>query len=147
MTRNGCCCGDYSRSGDDEKHAVLRLLAVCGTPRSTPHLLRLSRREAFRDEALATIERIVGVERLADIVGQTNDRRVRASLLHRLLTADSESALRGYLSLIHRDAIRAEALAAADTAAEPLLAELLALLEDEDEDKTCVLPRPWCSAT
>ena len=121
------------RSNDDQRHAVLRLLAACGTPQSTPHLLELSRREAFRDEALATLERIVGVERLADIVGQATDRRVRTALLKRLLTADCEPALRGYLSLIHDDAICGEALAVADAAAQPLLGQLLTLLDDEDD--------------
>ena len=121
------------RSNDDQKHAVLRLLAVCGTPQSTQLLLRLGRREAFRDEALATLQRIVGVERLADVVGRTTDRRVRAAILSRMLTADPKPALRSFLALIHDDAIRGEALAVADANARPLLGELLTLLEDEDE--------------
>ncbi len=121
------------RSSDERKHAVLQLLAVCGTWRSVPHLLRLGRRETFRDEALATIERIVGLERLADVVGRATDQRVRAALFNRLLTADSEPALRGYLSLVQHDATRAEALAVADAVGQPLLASLLALLDDEDE--------------
>jgi hypothetical protein len=121
------------RCGDEKKHAILQLLVVCGTPRSVPHLLRLSRREAFRDEALATIQRIVGVERLADVVGQTTDRRVRAALYRRLLTANCGPALRAYLSLVHNDATRGEALAVADAAEQPLRDALLALLEDEDK--------------
>ncbi len=121
------------RSNDDQKHAVLRLLAVCGTTQSTQPLLRLCRREAFRDEALTTLQQIVGVQRLADVVGQTTDRRVRAAILSRMLTADPKPALRSFLSLIHDDAIRGEALAVADAHARPLLGELLNLLEDEDE--------------
>ena len=121
------------RSGDDRKHAVLQLLAVCGTPRSTPQLLRLSRREAFRDEALAAVERIVGIERLAEVVGQASDRRVRAALICRLLTAESEAALHGYLSLVRHEAMRGEALAVAEDVAQPVLAALLGLLDDEDE--------------
>ena len=83
--------------GDDANCAVLRPSAVCGTRQSTPDLLRLSRRETFRDEALATIEKIVGIECLADVVVQATDRPVRASLLRRLL-ATIEPVLRGYLS-------------------------------------------------
>ncbi len=121
------------RHGDDQKRAVVRLLAVCGTAHSVPHLLRLSRRETFHDEALAAVQQIVGVEQLAALAGQTTDRRVRAAILNRLLVANSEPALRGYLSLVHHDAVRAEALAAADAVGQPVLASLLDLLDDEDE--------------
>lgn len=121
------------RSSDDELHAIVQLLAVCGTPRSTPYLLRLSRREAFRDETLATLQRIVGLERLADFVGQTTDQRVRAALLHRLLIADSDAALRGFLRWVNDGALRAEALAAAEAADESLFPTLLGLLRDEDK--------------
>ena len=121
------------RSTDDEKHAVVRLLAVCGTPRSTPQLLRLGQTEAFRDEALATIERIVGIERMADVLVQTGDRSVRAAIFRRLLTADSDPALSLYLSLVGDDAVRDEALAVADAVAQGVLPALLARLDDEDE--------------
>ena len=121
------------RSTDDEKHAVVRLLGVCGTPRSTLQLLRLGQTEAFRDEALATIERIVGIERMADVLVQTADRSVRAAIFRRLLTADSEPALRSYLSLVRDGAVRDEALAVADAVPQRVLAALLARLDDEDE--------------
>lgn len=121
------------RSTDDEKHAVVRLLAVCGTPRSTPQLLRLGQTEAFRDEALATIERIAGIQRMADVLAKAADRSVRAAIFRRLLTADSEPALRLYLSLVGDDAVRDEALAVADAVPQRSLAALLARLDDEDE--------------
>jgi len=122
-----------SRSSDDKKHAVLQLLAVCGTPRSTSQLLRLSRRETQRDEALATLERIVTVEGLAKAVAQTPDRRVRAAIFRRLFTADTEHALDAYLSLIRDDATRAKALDVADSVSQRMLAVLLARLDDEDK--------------
>ena len=121
------------RSKDDRKRAVMQLLAVCGTRRSTLHLLRLSKREAFRAEALTAVERIVGVEQLAQLASQTDNRHVRAAIYERLLGADSEPALRGYLFLVSSEAYGAEALAAADTVSGPLLQRLLDLLKDKDE--------------
>jgi hypothetical protein len=122
-----------ARSTDDKKCAVLQLLAVCGSSQSIPALLRLGRRESFRDAALATTEQIVGIERFAGHVGQSTDQSVRAALVRRLLTDDSEAGLRGYLSLVGNDGTRAEALAVADELPQPPSTALLELLDDEDE--------------
>lgn len=121
------------RSEDDEKHALLKLLAVSGSEKSTPALLRLSQRAAFRDEALATIEQIVGVGGLADVVRASNDRRVRKLLMQRMLTADSVAALEVYLSLVQDSALRAESLAVADSSGNIPVKGLFALLQSDDE--------------
>jgi hypothetical protein len=111
---------------------MLRLLEVCGTRRSTPALLRISRQDKLRDAALATIERIIGIERLSELIGQTEDARVRTAVVRRLLTADSERGLRGYLSLVEDHQTRALALAVADELSEPPVARLFACLDDGD---------------
>ena len=67
------------------------------------------------------------------IVDQTNDPGVRTAVIRRLLTADSEVALRGYLSLVHDPATRAEAFAVADELTNPPLDALLAHLDDDDQ--------------
>ncbi len=121
------------RSNDDDQRAILQLLVVCGSPASTPALLELGRREAFREQALVTLERIVGVERLADAVAQTTDSHVRRALIRRLLTSGDDLALRGYLSLLHDEATRGEALAVADAVPQLPLTSLLALFEDEEK--------------
>ncbi len=90
------------RSTNEDQRAILRLLAVCGTSRSTPAILGLSRHDSLRDDALQTIEQIVGIENLAQLVGSGLDRRMRAALIRRLLAADSEPALIGFLSLFSR---------------------------------------------
>jgi hypothetical protein len=116
----------------DRKLAVLRLLEVCGTTRATPALLRLSRSDAFRDAALETIERTVGIEKLPEMVAHSSDARVRAALARRLLTADSYGGLRGYLSLVQNNDTRALALSVADRLAEPPVTKLLACLDEND---------------
>jgi hypothetical protein len=120
------------RSTKDRKLALLRLLEACGTTRSTPALLRMSRHDAFRDAALATIERIVGVERLSETLAQTSDPPVRAAVVRRLLTADSDGSLRGFLSLVENNDTRALALSVADRLPEPPVAKLLDCLDDND---------------
>jgi hypothetical protein len=120
------------RSTEGRKLAVLRLLAVCGTSRATPALLRISRRDALRDVALATLERIVGIQQLATLARQTADARVRAALARRLITADSEHGLLGYLSLVEDNDTRNLALAVVDGLPEPPVAKLLASLDDDD---------------
>ncbi len=116
-----------------EQAAILRLLTVCGSARSTPALLRLARNENFRDEALAALEHIVGIEHLAQAVASTSDPDVRAALMLRLLAADSPAALRGYVSLVQNAATRSEALSAARTSMKFRAAEFFTLLDDSEE--------------
>ena len=97
----------------DQQHAILRLLAGCGSPRSAPALARLARNESLRTEALARLEQIVGIGGLAQTIGNSSDANVRSALILRLLTADSQAGLLGYLSLVRNDATRAEALSVA----------------------------------
>jgi hypothetical protein len=120
------------RSPADRKLAALRLLEVCGTTRATPALLRISRRDAFRDAALETIERIVGIERLPEMIAQSSDARVKAALVRRLLTAESEGGMRGYLSLVQNNDTRGLALSVADRLPERPVAKLLACLDEND---------------
>jgi HEAT repeat protein len=122
------------RSTDAEKDAVFRLLAVCGSPRAVPSLLRFGRSKTFRGPALSTIEQIVGIERLAACVDQTRHPGVRAALIRRLLTANSAAGLRGYLSLVGDQSSRAEALATLDALPEPPAAALLDLLDNTDRN-------------
>ena len=121
------------RSTDDDKSVILKLLAACGSARSAPALLQLARRESSRDVALGTLESIVGVAKLADVIDQTSDPQVRAAIFRRLFAADTEPALRGYLSWVYDEAYRAESLAVAETVTHPTLGWLLALLDDENE--------------
>jgi hypothetical protein len=119
------------RADDDQKSELLRLLALCGTARSTPALLRLARRDDFRTAALATVVRIVGIENLARQLDQTADRRVRAALIGRLLVAEAPSGLNAFLALVHDPVTRAEALAAADQVADLPLSRLVERLDDQ----------------
>jgi len=114
---------------DDQQTVIFRLLAVCGTRRSVPALLRVGRHDATRDNALAILEQIVGIENLAQVVGSTRDRKFRAALMHRLLASDSEAALLGYLSLMRIESARREALAVADEAPQLPIGSLLTLLD------------------
>jgi hypothetical protein len=118
---------------DEHRHLAVRLLAVCGTPRSVSGLLQLSRQESFRDEALDAVRRIVGVAGLAGTARETPDRRVRAAILARLVRADSEEAARGFLALTADESLRDEALAAADAAGPSFVSALLDLLDDDDK--------------
>jgi len=120
-------------AADERRRAVVRLLAVRGTNRSIPDLLEASRQKDNRDDCLAAIEQIVGVERMAGLLVHTRDRSVRAAIVGRLFTADTDTAMRVYLSLIHDEATRAEALAVAGTVSGPSLERLLKLLMDEDK--------------
>jgi hypothetical protein len=121
------------RSPDDKKRAVLRLLAVCGTSRSKPALLRLARREKFRDAAVTTIDQIVGIERLPEVIGETSHSGVRTALIRRLVMSDSNAGLRGYLALVNDSGTRTAALAAADDISTPPVGALLTCLDDPDE--------------
>jgi hypothetical protein len=117
----------------ERKHLAVRVLAVCGTPRSVPRLLQLSRREPFCDEALDAVERIVGVGGLSGVVRETPDRRVREAILTRLVRAGSDEAARGYLTLTADERLREEAIAAAEAAGPSFAAAMLDLLDDEDK--------------
>ena len=116
----------------DEKLAILQLLSVCGTPQSLPALLLLSQSEALRDEAFVTMERIVGIERLAEVVATSPNHRVRTALMRRLFESESEPAMRGFLSLLRDHTTRSEALTVAKQAPRPPVTALMAFL-DHDE--------------
>ena len=124
---------ELASPSDERRHFAVRLLTVCGTPRSVPGLLQLSRQEPFCDEALDAVERIVGVAGLSGVVRETPDRRVREAILRRLVRADSSEAARGYLALTADERLRDEAIAAADAAGPSFVAALLDLLDDEDK--------------
>jgi HEAT repeat protein len=122
-----------TRSTDEKKHAALRLLAQCGSPRSMPALLRLGRRAEFRDAAVATIEQIVGIEGLRGVVDETSHTGLQMALIRRLLVANSEAALGSYLSLVETSDTRAVALAVADEHQDPPVDKLLTFLDHEEE--------------
>lgn len=121
------------RGDDARKRLVLRLLADYGSTDSIPQLLRLGSRNTFRDECLSLVEKIAGIEHLAPLAAQTEDANLRAAIYRRLLNSGSESALRGYLSLLRHKTLGGEALAAAEGISGELLNQLLALLRDGDE--------------
>jgi hypothetical protein len=83
--------------------------------------------------ALEQLERRVGLDGLAGVAETTPYPALRRVILRRLLEADDEAALRGYLSLVANGLTRVEALAAADEMAEPPTAALFALLRDEQK--------------
>ncbi len=122
------------RTKNADLPSVVRLLRDCGTVRSTTQLLRLAQRSEFRNEALATIERIVGAAGLADMAGRSSDPGVRAAIYYRLLAAEDERSLSAYLALIQGGVLSDEALAVANELSEPLLVRLLYRLDDEDQD-------------
>jgi HEAT repeat protein len=122
-----------SRSTVNEQRAIVRVLAHCGSRRSMPALLKLARREAIRDEALASLESIVGLERLAAQLDVAGDEHVRQAIIERLLAADSEAARRAYLSLVATESTRREALAVARQLPEPPINSWLENLDDDDE--------------
>jgi len=124
--------GKLPKASISQQAVILRFLGACGTQRAVPALLRLGGQDSLRDEALATLERIVGIDNLAKVVHLTGDRRLRAGLMLRLLSANSDAALREYLSLVRVETVRGEALAVAKSAEQLPLAALLALLDDED---------------
>lgn len=105
-----------------------RILFIAATRKSVT--VRQSAAAAKINQA---IEEIEDVDRLAQLAAHTDDRRVRAKIYQRLLNADSEPALRGYLCLVRCEILTAEALAAANVVSGPLLERLLGLLKDDDE--------------
>jgi hypothetical protein len=84
-------------------------------------------------ETPARAERPINVGQLVRLARGTNDRCRRAAILRRLLTADSEPALRAYLCFVYDPATRADALAAAEPVSGPPLARLLRSLNDDDK--------------
>lgn len=123
-----------SRATDDgEKRQVAKVLGERGAWDAVPALLRLAEQSALRDDALAAVERIVGVDRLAEAAAQARSAAVRTALYGRLLAADSDATLRGYLALVAHPASRIEALAAAHQTKELPLDALLHALEAGDE--------------
>ncbi|MCI0334365.1 MAG: hypothetical protein L0228_14200 [Planctomycetes bacterium] len=121
------------RSNDGDQVAILRLLAVCGTPQSVPAIVRAVQRSTNHDEVLSAIERIAGTEGLAQVAGSTTDSKLRSAVARRLLAIDSDAALLEYLSLVRNDATRTAALAAADEVPSLPIERLLALFDFEDK--------------
>ncbi len=115
-----------------EQAAILRLLAVCGTQRSVPPLMRLARQGGHQEEAIATLAQVVGVKRLPQLVRSSADRDFRANLIRRLLVAEPEASLLDYLSLVHDESTRTEALAVAKAAPTLPTDALFVLLDDSN---------------
>jgi hypothetical protein len=118
---------------DGEKRQVAKMLAERGAWDSVPALLRLAEQSALRDDALAAVARIVGVDRLAEAAAQSRSAAVRTALYGRLMSAESDTALRSYLMLVANPASRNEALAAARQAGNLPLEALLRALETDDK--------------
>jgi RNA polymerase sigma-70 factor (ECF subfamily) len=119
------------RLADDQRRlAILQLLSLCGTPQSTAALLQLSRREAFREEALQTLEMVVGKEGLATAARQSADAGVRNAIYRRLW--EDADAVDTCLAMVQNDALRDEVLEALDEVTPPLLNALLARLDAEE---------------
>jgi hypothetical protein len=116
-----------------DRQAIVKLLSVCGSRRSVPALLRVAEHEVAPTGALAAIEQIVGIDGLAQAVGGSKDPTVRSDLMLRLLRSGSQEGLIGFLSLVHNDSTRAEALAVAKSMPEVPIPELITLLDHEDE--------------
>jgi hypothetical protein len=119
------------KAAGTEQAVILRMLASCGTPRSVPAILRLARNSAHQAQVLATIEQIVGADRLSSILKSTPDSQMRSAILARLLKFDSDAVQLSYLSLVRDEATRAMALSAAESMAEPPVDPLLNLLEHD----------------
>jgi hypothetical protein len=116
-----------------DRQAIVRILAVCGSRRSVPALLRVSEKEVAPTGALAAIEQIVGINGLAQIVEGSKDPTVRADLMLRLLRARTQEGLIGFLSLVRNESTRAEALFVAKGMPEVPIPQLIALLDHADE--------------
>ncbi|MEX0937733.1 MAG: hypothetical protein WDZ59_07710 [Pirellulales bacterium] len=121
------------RSKDGEKLTLMKILAAGGSMKSMPALLRVSRSAAHRDEALATIEQIVGPEGLARVVRQASNPQVRMILMQRMLADGSDESVAAFLSLVQDPARRAEAFSAAGSANSFPTETLFALLRSDDQ--------------
>lgn len=95
-------------------------------------LLDLSRQAAVRDDALAALEKLVGVENLAKLATAQYDPKLRESLVRHLLSNDSDTALLAYLSLVDDLSTREQALAVAKQLARPPTERLFAILDSGD---------------
>lgn len=124
------------RSIENEKRTVVRLLSACGSDKSVPALLKLSRRSGFRDESLAAVEQIVGTAGLAQAARLAGDPQSRRVLMVRLLSAGEEQThapVRDFLALVQDAATRGDALAAAEAVPQLPLETLLAMLKSDDK--------------
>ncbi len=117
-------------SNEPRERAILQLLSLCGTSRSTVPLLKLSRRSTLREQALLTIEQTTGIDGLANAATLTGDSRVRAAIYQRLF--ENEITVDAFLSLVQNDLLRDEVLEVADKLSEPMLNALLIRLNAED---------------
>jgi hypothetical protein len=132
--RNQRARTDRGTNREDERQLIAQL-SDRREASALPELLRIARNPDLRDEALAAVEQIVGVDRLAEVAVQSRDSAVRTALYERLLTANSFVAIPNYLALVASPATRAEALSAARTTGERLPLEPL-LRELDSSDKT-----------
>ncbi len=116
-----------------EQAAILKLLTVCGGQRSIPPLMRLGRYEALHDDVLEAIQKIAGSAGLAQAAASAPTSELRTAAMLRLLTSDSEESLSAYLALVHGEATRSAALAAATDAPEVPIPRLLACLDAAEQ--------------
>lgn len=116
-----------------DRQAIVKLLAVCGSRRSVPALLRVAEHEVAPTGALAAVEQIAGISGLAQTAEGSKDPTVRTDLMLRLLRGGSQEGLIGFLSLVRNDSTRAEALSVAKSTPDVPIPELITLLDHGDE--------------
>ena len=104
----------------------MRIATICP-------LLRLAQNESLRPQALATLEQIVGIDGLPEVIRSSSNPNVRSSLILPLLASDSQAGLLKYLSLIGDNATRADALATAKGAPNVPVEQLITLLDNSDQ--------------
>lgn len=124
---------ELSSSSGENRGPFFRALAAHGTERSVPALLELALDRTVGDEALATIEQIVGVDRWVEAARQTPDKRLHRLIAKRLVTADSPPALLAFLSLVGDEDLRSDAIEAALEVPELPVAQLIELLDHQQE--------------
>ena len=117
---------------DDERRRMIELLGENGSHEALSALLRAAEQSSIRNDALAAIEYVVGVERLGDWVRLSRDAEVRGAILERMLAAGSPAALHSFLILAASPATRDEALAVADAVEQLPVAELVDALDADD---------------
>jgi hypothetical protein len=136
-----------NRETDDHSHSAGRepteyerfvFIARTGNPTASTSLPNKiekpnRRRDAKPEEIVATIERTAGLEGLVKTAGRTTEPKLRLAIMLRLLKFDSEAVLLGYLSLVRDEATRPLALAAAESAPELPIAELLTRLDHDEK--------------
>lgn len=121
------------REEPPKQAAIVRLLGACGTPQATAALVALGHDESLRPQIVQALLHTEGVERFAGVARQSKHRDFRTALMARMLAADSDEALRDFLSLVRDQAFSAEALAVADGVEQPPILPLMKLLEDDDK--------------